>query len=316
MAGRPRKRDLKALAARLDKHVDRLPEYAERAQKKWQRYRPAEQRGYPERRQPSGGKPAVRPAGNLPMKLPDLNVVADVRDQLVRWNAPQAKLARRRRRTSRFMTMWILLTILCGISVVLGALSAVSVTTLLASVLMPAAGTLVFGTFAVRSGLRLRTLNRAQLPAAASPAALPSPSSTTYEPLRWLARAENTLADLMTQMSAPVGNTPGMPPDTVAEARQASGEAASALRSLATRIQAIERARDTSPVAERNALDAAVRTLREQLDEGLEEFGGLVAAAGKAVAASSAGGVDGPKRALTDATDRLAGMAIALRELS
>ncbi|MGH3951385.1 MAG: phage shock envelope stress response protein PspM, partial [Pseudonocardiaceae bacterium] len=41
----------------------------------------------------------------------------------------------------------------------------------------------------------------------------------------------------------------------------------------------------------------------------------LVAAAGRAVAAAGSG-VDSSRQALTDANDRLAGLAIALRELS
>jgi hypothetical protein len=57
-----------------------------------------------------------------------------------------------------------------------------------------------------------------------------------------------------------------------------------------------------------------VRTLREQLDDGMGEYGALVAAAGRAVAASTSG-MDESRQALTDATDRLAGLAIALREL-
>ena len=50
-----------------------------------------------------------------------------------------------------------------------------------------------------------------------------------------------------------------------------------------------------------------VRRLREELDEGLDGYRHLVAAA-----SSSAG----PKQELTEATDHLAGLAVALRELS
>ena len=53
--------------------------------------------------------------------------------------------------------------------------------------------------------------------------------------------------------------------------------------------------------------------LREQVDEGLDGYRSLVAAAGRVVAASSS---PGPKQELTDATDHLAGLAVALRELS
>lgn len=88
-----------------------------------------------------------------------------------------------------------------------------------------------------------------------------------------------------------------------------------ALRGIAARVQAVERARKAAPHSERGALDSAVHTLREQLDDGLAGYGSLIAAAGQAVAASG-NGLQQSKEALTDATDRLAGLAIALRELS
>lgn len=331
MAGRrARRRDFGELAAKLDKHIERLPEYAEKAQRRWQRYRPPQsQRRQPDPgvdRQPSEPRadgqrghqegPLARAAGNLPVRLPDLSVVSDVRQSLVRWNAPDAKLRRRKHRTSRAMTLWIVLTILCGIAVVVGALGATTTAAVITATLMPVAGVLLFGTFAVRAGLRLRTLSRIQVPAAPTPAALPAQSSIAYEPMRVLGNAESALDELLRQLSAhPVGSAPGVPQESITEARETSTEAARALRALAGRIVAVERARDSSPAGERAALDTAVRTLREQLDDGLEGYGGLVAAAGRAVAASSSGGVDAPKLALTDATDRLAGLAIALREL-
>ncbi|HKN54453.1 MAG TPA: hypothetical protein VJX66_18270, partial [Amycolatopsis sp.] len=101
------------------------------------------------------------------------------------------------------------------------------------------------------------------------------------------------------------------------DARQTAEEAAGALRALAGRIQAIERGRNAAPAREQAALDAAVRKLREQLDEGIEGYGELVAAASRAVAAAaSSDGLATSKQALTDATDHLAGLAMALRELS
>ncbi len=58
-----------------------------------------------------------------------------------------------------------------------------------------------------------------------------------------------------------------------------------------------------------------VGTLAERLDEGVDDFTGLVAAAGRVVAASGSA-----RRAttagLTEATDRLTGLAAALRELA
>jgi hypothetical protein len=56
-----------------------------------------------------------------------------------------------------------------------------------------------------------------------------------------------------------------------------------------------------------------VRRLRGQLDEGVDGYCVLVAAAGRALAASTA--MD-HRHALNDATDHLAGLASALRDLS
>lgn len=131
-----------------------------------------------------------------------------------------------------------------------------------------------------------------------------------------LAEGEASLFELLRQLSVPssVGTMP-VSEVSVADARQTADEAAAALRGLAARIQAIERGRNAAPARERAALDAAVAKLREQLDDGLEGYGGLVAAAGHTVAAAGDGLITS-KQALTDATDRLAGLAMALRELS
>jgi hypothetical protein len=163
--------------------------------------------------------------------------------------------------------------------------------------------------------MRLRALHRVQLPVTVTPAPLPSPSSAAYEPMKRLAECEASLAELLRQLSVPsAAGTTAVPEMSVEDARVTAAEAATALRALAARLQAVERARDASPAGQRGALDAAVRTLREQLDDGLDGYGALIAAAGHAVAASSSD-MRPSKEALTDATDRLAGLAIALREL-
>ncbi|MDQ3789596.1 MAG: hypothetical protein M3422_20430, partial [Actinomycetota bacterium] len=89
--------------------------------------------------------------------------------------------------------------------------------------------------------------------------------------------------------------------------------AAQALRAVAAQLAAVELARDHAPPMERGPLIEGVRRLREQLDEGLNGYRSLVAAAGRVVAASSSAG---PKQELAEATDHLAGLAVALRELS
>ncbi|HKS49559.1 MAG TPA: hypothetical protein VJT49_31510 [Amycolatopsis sp.] len=322
----PGRRDFGELSAKLEKHVERLPEYAQRAQEKLQRYLPppAEQAG---RRpnplvrpkaggdSPSGGVWGLHPQGTRPPSITDVPVVAEVRAKWLRWNDPAARLERRKRRTSRALTLWVLLTLLCGVLAVAagaGLLVAHRADTALAGVV----GMVVFGTLGVRSGLRLRQLNRTKLPVSTAPTPLPPAGSTAREPMRRLAECEESLAELLRQLSTPsaVGTTP-VPEISVEDARATAADAATALRGLAARVQAVERARDSAPRGERGALDAAVRTLCEQLDDGLEGYRALVAAAGHAVAASSSG-MRESKDALTDATDRLAGLAIALKELS
>jgi len=244
---------------------------------------------------------------------------AEARAKWDRWNHPAAKHERRKRRTSRAMTLWILLTILCGVLAVSAGLGWMSATgaAMMPQAIMAFAGAVVFGTFGVRSGLKLRELKRTPLPAApAGPPPLPPAGSAAREPMERLAECEASLGELLRQLSVPssVGTTP-VSEVSVADAGQTATEAAAALRGLAARIQAIERGRNSAPAREQAALDAAVGKLREQLDDGLEGYRGLVAAAGHTVAASSDGLVTS-KQALTDATDRLAGLAMALRDLS
>lgn len=238
---------------------------------------------------------------NRPRWLADFPLVADLARQWVDFNEPAAKLARRKERASRALTFWLVLTVLCGIAVATGSMPFIT-------------GAVVFGALGARAGLRLRRLHRTPLPSPATRrGAAPPRTSLAYEPMQRLGRAESSLRDLMAQVPAQQAG-PVIPAATVAEAGSTAADAAQALRELAARIVAIERARDAAPTGERAALDAALRTLREQLDDGVNSYGGLLAAAGHAVAASG-GDLERPQAALTDATDRLAGMAIALREL-
>ncbi|MGH3519436.1 MAG: phage shock envelope stress response protein PspM [Haloechinothrix sp.] len=255
-------------------------------------------------------------AANLDKRIERLPDIAEVRSSWARWNDPAARLDRRKLRTSRALTLWIVLTILCGIAVLAGVVGASSAAGISASVFTAIAGVVVFGALGVRSGLRLRRLSRTTATATATRVALPSRASAAYEPMRRLRYAEASLAELLAQLSrSPPGATTSVPEVSVADARTTAAQAAVALRGLAGRIEAIERAADAAPHAERAALDSAVRTLCDQFDGGLDDYGSLVAAAGRAVAATSSG-VASSRQALTDATDRLAGLAIALRELS
>ncbi|ONI70543.1 hypothetical protein ALI144C_48810 [Actinosynnema sp. ALI-1.44] len=233
--------------------------------------------------------------------------VADqVKAQLSRWSDPAAKLERRKKRASAAMWFFIFLGLLLAVVGAVIATGSAETAVLSGAV----AGVFALGSFAlgVRSGGRLRRLNKTPVPTLAP--RLPSSRSAAREPMERLADAERVLADLLRQLSSPRS---AVPADSVDEARRTGEEAASALREVAQELQAVERARDLAPAADRAALTDGVQRLREQLDEGLDGYGTLIAAAGRLVAASSSGGPD--NNALTDATDRLHGLAVALREI-
>lgn len=327
--GQGRRKDFGEFTAKLEKHIEKLPDYAQRAQEKLQRYiPPSEQGSRPS--SPAAPRPQSRPIMPKIPPMPKMSQqltsmaagqlpgVTEAKAKWARWNEPAAKLERRKRRTSRALTFWILLTILCGLFAVVAGVGLLKDGQ--ADVFQAIAGSafaLVFGTFGVRSGLKLRALNRTVLPAApAAPPPLPSARSVAREPMERLAESEASLAELLRQLSQPTSlGTMPVSEIAVADARATATEAAQALRGLAGRIQAIERGRDSAPERERGALDAAISQLRVQLDDGVDGYGGLVAAAGHTVAASS-DGMTSSKESLSDATDKLAGLAMALRELS
>ncbi|WP_051400004.1 phage shock envelope stress response protein PspM [Haloechinothrix halophila] len=229
--------------------------------------------------------------------------VADLAKQWEEWNEPSAKLARRKERASRGLTIWLVLATLCGIAVGTGSHPFIT-------------GLVVFTALAVRAGLRLRRLHRATAPLSdGKRRALPPRTSVAHEPMQRLVEARKSLRELLDQLATPHAGGPAVADDSLNAARSTATEAEEALYGLAARIVAIERARDAAPAGERRSLDSAVTTLREQLADGVDSYGSLLAAAGKAVAARG-GGLGGARESLTDATDRLAGMAMALRELS
>jgi predicted component of type VI protein secretion system len=317
------KRDFSEFNAKLEKHIERLPDYAQRAQEKLQKYLPPTEGGGARPAPPHRTATSRPPSGQLRMpKMPlgmspaDIPVVAEARSKWAKWNDPAAKLERRKRRTSRALTLWIVLAILSALyftAAITGLIGAGDLSQMAEGI----AGVVVFGALGVKSGVRLVGLKRTVLPVSAPrPAPLPPAGSAAREPMERLAEGEATLAELLRQLSSPSSlGTTAVPEVSVADARATAAEAAQALRGLVERLQAVERARNATPAADRGSLDSAVETLREQLNDGLTGYSGLIAAAGHAVAASS-GGLQASKQALTDATDHLAGLAMALRELS
>ncbi|MFT7838279.1 hypothetical protein Q5530_19255 [Saccharothrix sp. BKS2] len=236
--------------------------------------------------------------------------VADqVRRRVAAWNDPRAKLDRRYRRSGRVLTFWL---IVLALLTTLGALAVFGV-------LEPAVGIGVALGFAgtsvlaVRTGLRRREIDRARQELAAVPERTPLPAraSAARQPMERLEEAEDTLRELLRQLDSAALTS--VPSDSVEQARATGVEASGAIRAVSLQLQAVERARDTAPPLDRAPLVEGVRRLREQLDEGVEGYCGLVAAAGRVLAESTAAH---PREVLGEATDHLAGLSAGLRELS
>lgn len=146
-------------------------------------------------------------------------------------------------------------------------------------------------------------------PARALPAAprLPGTTSAAREPMRRLAGAETALRDLLRQLK-----DASVPRDVVDAARRTATETADRLRVIAAKVEAVEAAVAHTPAGQRAGLEDGARRLLAHLERGLDGYQELVAAAGHLVLADSANPVpDG----LVEATDNLAGLAAALREL-
>jgi hypothetical protein len=238
--------------------------------------------------------------------------VADqVRRRVAAWNDPRAKLDRRHRRASRTMTMWIIILAVLG---VFGAFVLAGTFGTGAGIAI-AVSAAVVGVLAIRTGTKMRSITAAkkqlELTAPAAPTPLPQRGSAARPPMERLEQAEETLHELMRQLDS--HTITSVPTESVDQARLTSFEAAGAIRAVSAQLQAVERARDMAPPLERGPLVEGVRRLREQLDEGVDGYCGLVAAAGRALAASTA---VNHRQVLAEATDHLAGLASALRDLS
>ncbi|CRK58463.1 POSSIBLE CONSERVED MEMBRANE ALANINE RICH PROTEIN [Alloactinosynnema sp. L-07] len=230
-----------------------------------------------------------------------------LRGKLAEWRDPRAKVLRQRRRAQRRTRLWTATGVTTGGGAIIVETAATN---------PGVAGGLLIGgavvsTFmAVTAGIKSWRLHKEPLPDPIRiPKPLPARGSAAREPMRRLDEAEDTLHELLKQLSRGAM----VPTDSVTQARETGAEAATALRALAAQLHAVERARDHAPAGDRQALSAGIDRLRHQLDEGLDAYGRLVAAAGHALAASSQ---PGPRLELVDATDHLAALAHALRDLS
>ena len=137
---------------------------------------------------------------------------------------------------------------------------------------------------------------------------LPGQSSAAREPMQRLAGAEIALRDLLRQLG-----DAAVPRGVVDAAWHTATDTAARLRVLAAKIEAVEAAVAHTPPGQRAGLADGTRNLLAHIERGVNGYQELVAAAGHLVLADTANPVpDG----LVEATDHLAGLASALRELS
>ncbi|MEV0085907.1 hypothetical protein [Saccharopolyspora sp. NPDC050642] len=242
-------------------------------------------------------------------------LLSEVRRRFANWRDPRARLLRQRKRTKRAAAGSAASAGVFGAGAAAsaslpemwGALGGLGEFLQYTSTVGLGGLAVISGVGAVKVGLKYRRLMRTPLPEPQpEPAALPPQGSAARVPMQRLRDAEQSLRHALTQLtSAGAGSA-------AADARATADIAAAELRRVAERIVAVEAAIPHAPETQKPALQADVQRLREELDEGLDGYGGLVAAAGRAVAAS---GAPEQKYLMQDATDRLAGLAAGLREI-
>ncbi|WP_438387458.1 phage shock envelope stress response protein PspM [Actinopolyspora saharensis] len=246
-------------------------------------------------------------------------VLTNIKQRVASWRDPRARLLRRRKRAKRLAV---------GSGTTTGVFGGGAYLSYAPETLgLPAepAGETLFdlaslglGGIALAAGVgtvgalrHYRRLKRTPLPAAPpEPPRLPPRSSAAHEPMRQLAEAERSLHDSLNRLDTGIGQGD----DPVSGARSTAAEVAVALRSVADRLEAVEGTLEHAPGEQRRELEEEIRRMRAELDEGVERYGSLVAAAGRAIAAG--GSSDQRDHRMQDATDRLAGLAEGLRELS
>ncbi|WP_285744497.1 hypothetical protein [Lentzea sp. NBRC 105346] len=234
-----------------------------------------------------------------------------VRERIVAWNDPRRKIERKRQRLSAVLTLWSIWITIFGTLAVFGFTGVLGE----AFGVFGTIGAGVTGVLAIRTGQKMRQLTaaRQRLELTMAPARPPLPPhiSAARVPMEQLHNAEDTLAELLRQLDSSALTS--MPTASVQHARETAAQASHAIRAVSAQLQAVERARNTAPPLERGPLIDGVRNLRARLADGVDGYCALVAAAGSALAASTA---QNPRALLDDATDHLAGLASAMRDIS
>lgn len=221
-------------------------------------------------------------------------VVSGVRDGLTAFRDPAARLRRQRRRARWGLGVRGAPT--AAVSVVAGEAIANGAEVVGGFVAVVAAAGLVSTTAAAR---RVWRLHHVPMPEPRPP--MPPRRSVARAPIERLTIAERALAELLAILGPAAV-------DTGADAAAAAQE----LRAYAARVVAVESAGSSQAAG---GLTAAVRAMGGRLADGVAGYERLVSAAGEAVAAGQREPAPLALQDLSDAADRLAGLASGLREL-
>jgi hypothetical protein len=139
---------------------------------------------------------------------------------------------------------------------------------------------------------------------------LPAPGSAARQPMRALVAAEGALTRLVREL-----RDAQVPADVVEEAWQAATNTAARLRAIASSLESVELAAKYAPPSDRAALTDGAAGLLTRLDDGLDGYRRLIAAAGRVLLAGvTDSGTDDLVEA-TEATEALSALAEALAEL-
>ncbi len=179
---------------------------------------------------------------------------------------------------------------------------------------MAGGGAVVFAVPAVMALNRYRKLD-AVVPPPGRPdrRSLPPPSSAAREPMERLVHSERALHGILGVLS----RSAAIRPDDVEDTHRTARSAAAALHAVAVDIAEMESAAAGSRAAA-PSLHRAIASAAAQLDDGVDQFEELVAAAAEVTVPGASGAVGGlatERAELVSATEKLAGLAAALGEI-
>ncbi|MBA8960605.1 phage shock envelope stress response protein PspM [Rhodococcus opacus] len=233
-----------------------------------------------------------------------------VADAAQKWRDPRERLLRKKRRARRRAKRY-------GIVSGSSATGAAGLALMAApewSMLMAGGGAVVFAVPAVLAVSRYRKLDAVTLPPGL-PArrVLPAPSSAAREPMERLVHSERALHGILGVLSRS-GTISG---EDIEDTHATARSAAAALQAVALDITSMEDAAQGSRAAAA-PLHRAITSAAAQLDDGVDQFEELVAAAAEVAVpgtTSAVGELAYERAELVSATEKLAGLAAALGEI-